>query len=227
MIARWKTQLGGKPVFVRSSSNTEDLPNFSGAGLYSSVRNVVEEDKLIEGVKKVWASLWNFQGYEARVRNYVSQSDVYMSALVQIGVDMEKRRRDDHQGPVRRPQQKCRLYQRRLRPQFKGRRQRSVYPNRYLFNPKVQFGCCHDAFTAGKCALAFDENGDLKETVDKCAGAKKRVLTDLAGSKSGKGGDQYSNRVWRQEGTGHRMGYNERANLRRSVTALYRQEITI
>ena len=58
----WKTQLGGKPVFVRSSSNSEDLPNFSGAGLYSSVANVVNEDKLIEAVKKVWASLWKFRG---------------------------------------------------------------------------------------------------------------------------------------------------------------------
>ena len=28
IIAKWKTQLGGKPVFVRSSSNSEDLPNF-------------------------------------------------------------------------------------------------------------------------------------------------------------------------------------------------------
>jgi phosphoenolpyruvate synthase/pyruvate phosphate dikinase len=74
----------------RSSSNSEDLPNFSGAGLYSSVPNVINEDRLIDAVKKVWASLWNFQGYEARVRNYVSQSDVYMSALVQVGVDMEK-----------------------------------------------------------------------------------------------------------------------------------------
>src|SRR5206468_1028157 len=32
VISRWKTQLAGKPVFVRSSSNSEDLPNFSGAG---------------------------------------------------------------------------------------------------------------------------------------------------------------------------------------------------
>ncbi|MCV4820591.1 PEP/pyruvate-binding domain-containing protein, partial [Escherichia coli] len=49
-----------------------------------------DEAKLLEAVKKVWASLWNFAAYEARVRNYISQSDVYMSALVQIGVDMEK-----------------------------------------------------------------------------------------------------------------------------------------
>ncbi|MCA1589370.1 MAG: PEP/pyruvate-binding domain-containing protein [Acidobacteria bacterium] len=90
IIGRWRTQLGGRPVFVRSSSNSEDLPNFSGAGLYSSVANVRQADKLIEAVKKVWASLWKFEAYEARVRNYVSQKDVYMSALVQLGVDMQK-----------------------------------------------------------------------------------------------------------------------------------------
>jgi len=28
-------------------------------------------------------------------------------------------------------------------------------------------------------ALMFDEQGDLKTTADKCAGARKRVLTDL------------------------------------------------
>ena len=31
-----------------------------------------------------------FSGYEARVRNYVSQDDVYMSAFIQVGVDMDR-----------------------------------------------------------------------------------------------------------------------------------------
>ncbi len=90
LIGKWKTQLGAKAVFVRSSSNSEDLPNFSGAGLYSSVANVVQEKKLVDAVKKVWASLWNFDAYEARVRNYVSQTDVYMSALIQVGIHLDR-----------------------------------------------------------------------------------------------------------------------------------------
>jgi hypothetical protein len=177
IIAKWKTQLGGKPVFVRSSSNSEDLPNFSGAGLYSSVANVVTEDKLIDGVKKVWSSLWNFQGYEARVRNYVSQSDVYMSALVQTGVDMEK-------GGVM-----------ITKDPFDERNRNAVYisavcghnskvvdnvgiPEQILFNPKSN-SVIVMTLSQQENALAFDVNGDLKETVDKCAGAKKRVLTDI------------------------------------------------
>ncbi len=177
IIAKWKSQLAGKPVFVRSSSNSEDLPNFSGAGLYSSVPNVIEEDKLIEAVKKVWASLWRFEAYEARVRNYVSQSDVYMSALIQIGIDMEK-------GGVM-----------ITKDPFDDKSKNSVYisavcghnsrvvnnngiPEQILFNPRSN-SVIVMTLSQQENALAFDEKGDLKETVDKCAGAKKRVLTDL------------------------------------------------
>ena len=177
IIAQWKTQLGGKPVFVRSSSNSEDLPNFSGAGLYSSVPNVIEEEKLIEAVKKVWASLWKFEAYEARVRNYVSQTDVYMSALIQVGVDMEK-------GGVM-----------ITKDPFDDRNINSVYisavcghnskvvdnagiPEQILFNPRSN-SVIVMTLSQQENALAFDANGDLKVTADKCAGAKKRVLTDL------------------------------------------------
>lgn len=177
IIARWRSQLGGKPVFVRSSSNSEDLPNFSGAGLYSSVPNVIEEGKLIEAVKKVWGSLWKFEAYEARVRNYISQTDVYMSALIQLGVDMEK-------GGVM-----------ITKDPFDDRNKNAVYisavcghnskvvdnsglPEQILFNPRSN-SVIVMTLSQQESALAFDEKGDLKETVDKCAGAKKRVLTDL------------------------------------------------
>lgn len=89
IIKKWKSGLGGKPVYVRSSSNAEDLGKFSGAGLYSSVNNVTEEDKIIEGVKTVWASVWNYAAYEARERNFVEHSETYMAVLIQVGVVME------------------------------------------------------------------------------------------------------------------------------------------
>ena len=177
IIARWRSQLGSKPVFVRSSSNSEDLPNFSGAGLYSSVPNVIEENKLIEAVKKVWGSLWKFEAYEARVRNYVSQTDVYMSALIQVGVDMDR-------GGVM-----------ITKDPFDDRNKNAVYisavcghnskvvdnvglPEQILFNPKSN-SVIVMTLSQQENALAFDERGDLKVTADKCAGAKKRVLTDL------------------------------------------------
>ncbi len=177
IIQRWKTQLGGKPVFVRSSSNAEDLPNFSGAGLYSSVPNVIDDEKLIEAVKKVWASLWKFEAYEARVRNYVSQSDVYMSALIQLGIDMEK-------GGVM-----------ITKDPFDDRNKNSVYisavcghnsnvvnnsgiPEQIMYNPGSN-SVVVMTLSQQENALAFDPDGDLKVTADECAGANKRVLTDV------------------------------------------------
>jgi hypothetical protein len=89
IIAKWKQYLKGAPVYVRSSSNAEDTGNFSGAGLYTSVENVTDEDKVIEAVKTVWASVWNFKAYEARERNFVNHEDTCMGVLIQTGVTMD------------------------------------------------------------------------------------------------------------------------------------------
>jgi rifampicin phosphotransferase len=89
IIQKWKAALGKQPVYVRSSSNAEDTGNFSGAGLYSSVENVTEDEKIIEAVKTVWASVWNYKAYEARERNFVEHSDTYMAVLIQTGVKMD------------------------------------------------------------------------------------------------------------------------------------------
>jgi hypothetical protein len=82
-------EYAGKGLFVRSSSNSEDLPNFSGAGLYTTVPNVRGEQQLIDAIKKVWASLWNFEAYEARERSAVAHSMVYMAVLIQEGINSE------------------------------------------------------------------------------------------------------------------------------------------
>lgn len=84
-----RTRHRGQGVFVRSSSNTEDLPNFNGAGIYSSVPNVRTSEALVEAVKTVWASLWNAEAYEARERAGIDHSLSYMAVLVQQGVDAD------------------------------------------------------------------------------------------------------------------------------------------
>lgn len=177
LIRKWRVQLGGKPVFVRSSSNSEDLPDFSGAGLYSSVANVREEDKLIEAVKKVWGSLWKFEAYEARVRNYVSQKDVYMSALIQIGIDMTKGGVMITKDPFD-DENKNAVYISAVCGHNSNVVNNSGIPEQILFNPKSN-SVVVMTLSQQENALAFDENGDLKETSDKCANAQKRVLTDL------------------------------------------------
>ncbi|MEP6706457.1 MAG: PEP/pyruvate-binding domain-containing protein [Pyrinomonadaceae bacterium] len=82
-------EFAGKGLFVRSSSNSEDLPNFSGAGLYTTVPNVLGEEPLVEAIKTVWASLWNFEAYEARERAGVDHSKIYMAVLIQEGINSE------------------------------------------------------------------------------------------------------------------------------------------
>ncbi len=177
IVEKWKTQLGGKGVFIRSSSNSEDLPNFSGAGLYKSVANVKDEEKLIEAVKTVWASLWRFEAYEARVRNYVDQQTVFMSALVQVGIDMDRGGVMISKDP------------------FDNENKNSVYisavcghnsqipdnkgiPEQVLFNPRSN-SVILMTLSQQENSLSFDENGDLKESRDKCANKEGRVLNDL------------------------------------------------
>ena len=82
-------EYAGKGLFVRSSSNSEDLPNFSGAGLYTTVPNVRGDQQLIDAIKKVWASLWNFEAYEARERANVDHSKIFMAVLLQEGINSE------------------------------------------------------------------------------------------------------------------------------------------
>jgi hypothetical protein len=89
VLKKMHAEFEGKGLFVRSSSNVEDLPNFSGAGLYDTVPNVKEEGKLIEAIKTVWASLWNFGAYEARERANVDHSKAFMGVLVQEGINAD------------------------------------------------------------------------------------------------------------------------------------------
>src|SRR5215207_5483706 len=89
VLERVGREYAGKGLFVRSSSNSEDLPNFSGAGLYTTVPNVRGEQELIDAIKKVWASLWNFEAYEARERANVDHSKIFMAVLLQEGINSE------------------------------------------------------------------------------------------------------------------------------------------
>ncbi len=56
----------GTAVRVRSSTNNEDLPGFSGAGLYTSKTQYPDEGHISKSVKQVFASMWNFRAYEER-----------------------------------------------------------------------------------------------------------------------------------------------------------------
>lgn len=73
-------------VFVRSSTNAEDLPEFNGAGLYDTIPNQHGTDDVLSAIKKVWSSVWNYAAYEDRQRAGIAHEKVYAGSLVQVGV---------------------------------------------------------------------------------------------------------------------------------------------
>ena len=100
--AAWQSQLGGGGVFVRSSSNSEDLPGFSGAGLYTTVPNVKTgdahrgrgEEGLGLGLQPRGLGSAQRRGLRRRV-----------GADGRVRPDrhrLDQRRRDDHARPLRR-----------------------------------------------------------------------------------------------------------------------------
>lgn len=89
ILRRLHAEYPGKGVFARSSTNSEDLPNFNGAGLYTSMPNLRTDEQVIEGIKTVWASVWNFEAYEARERAGIEHSKIYMAVLIQEGINSE------------------------------------------------------------------------------------------------------------------------------------------
>src|SRR5947207_4098050 len=89
ILSRAHLDFPGKGVFARSSTNSEDLPNFNGAGIYTSMPNLKTDEQLIEGIKTVWASVWNFEAYEARERAGIDHAKIYMAVLIQEGINSE------------------------------------------------------------------------------------------------------------------------------------------
>lgn len=89
ILRRVHAEFPGKGLFARSSTNSEDLPNFNGAGLYTTVPNVRTDKQLVEGIKTVWASVWNFEAYEARERANIDHSKIFMAVLIQEGINSE------------------------------------------------------------------------------------------------------------------------------------------
>ncbi|HXU82810.1 MAG TPA: PEP/pyruvate-binding domain-containing protein [Polyangia bacterium] len=74
---------------LRSSSNTEDLPSFSGAGLYTSISAAVADpDRTIaDGLRTVWSSLWNLRAFDERSLALIDSNQAAMAVLVHQAYD--------------------------------------------------------------------------------------------------------------------------------------------
>jgi hypothetical protein len=88
IAARW----ANRALRFRSSSNTEDLPGFSGAGLYTSEGlNVDEIPGGVEAaIQTVWGSLWERRAYDEREYSGVDQYAVAMAVLVHPAYKSER-----------------------------------------------------------------------------------------------------------------------------------------
>lgn len=79
-----RARFGTARVRFRSSSNTEDLPGFNGAGLYTSTSaELGDASRSVEAaLRTVWASLYNARAYDERAYARIDDASVAMGVLV-------------------------------------------------------------------------------------------------------------------------------------------------
>ena len=81
--AKVRELYGEAGVRLRSSTNSEDLEDFNGAGLYKSVKATAREKDLpSDEIRKVWASVWSFKVFEERTLWNIDHMSVQMAVAV-------------------------------------------------------------------------------------------------------------------------------------------------
>jgi hypothetical protein len=82
--------LDGLGVFIRSDTNVEDLPGFTGAGLNLTLPNVVGFDNIVAGISRVWASPFTARAFAWRQSHMEHPEDVYPAVLLLKSVPNDK-----------------------------------------------------------------------------------------------------------------------------------------
>ena len=77
-------------VFVRSDTNVEDLPGFTGAGLNLTLPNVVGEANVFTAIARVWASPFSARSFAWRQSLMQEPEHVYPAVLLLKSVDNDK-----------------------------------------------------------------------------------------------------------------------------------------
>lgn len=81
---------GSYGVFVRSDTNVEDLPDFTGAGLNLTVPHVVGFDNVVQAISEVWASPFSKRAFAWRQAHMSDPQHVYPAVLLMKSVDVDK-----------------------------------------------------------------------------------------------------------------------------------------
>jgi pyruvate, water dikinase len=84
LLAKITSEFDYTRMRFRSSTNAEDLDGFTGAGLYTSKSGDPNDpDKpVMDAVREVWASVWNFRAFEERSYRSIDHLAVGMALLV-------------------------------------------------------------------------------------------------------------------------------------------------
>jgi hypothetical protein len=84
VLAKLAADYPGLPMRFRSSTNSEDLNGFTGAGLYTSKTGDPNSASkpVANAIRNVWASLWNYRAFEERTYRGIPHTDVAMALLV-------------------------------------------------------------------------------------------------------------------------------------------------
>ena len=77
-------------VFVRSDTNVEDLPGFTGAGLNKTIPNVVGFENVLAAIPRVWASPFSKRAFAWRQSHMDLPQHVYASVLLLRSVPSQK-----------------------------------------------------------------------------------------------------------------------------------------
>lgn len=77
-------------VFVRSDTNVEDLPGFTGAGLNLTLPNVIGFDDVVKAINKVWASPFTRRAFAWRQSHMEEPQYVYPAVLLLQSVANDK-----------------------------------------------------------------------------------------------------------------------------------------
>jgi hypothetical protein len=80
----------GTGYYVRSDTNAEDLPQFTGAGLNLTLPNEVGVDNILKAIRRVWASPFTERAYDWRSRAIRGAERIYPSVIIMRAVANDK-----------------------------------------------------------------------------------------------------------------------------------------
>mgnify|MGYP003632091251 FL=1 len=92
LLAKLATDYPDTRMRFRSSTNAEDLDGFTGAGLYTSKSGDANDvtAPVLDAVRDVWASIWNYRAFEERSFRSIDHTAVGMAMLVHRSFPDEK-----------------------------------------------------------------------------------------------------------------------------------------